>query len=166
MTQEFKATFAWMKGSLWRVFGFGFGSGLIRKAPGTWGTLFAWILWILISAILTNDLGQAVLIFICFAMGIHICQRLSNEMGIQDHDGIVWDEIVAFWLVLFVMAPLSVVWQFVAFIVFRFFDIVKPWPISYFDNKYKNGFGVMWDDIVAAVYTLFVIAVAVRVIGV
>ncbi len=166
MTQEFNATFGWMKGSLWRIIGFGFGAGLIKKAPGTWGTLLAWILWVLISAIVPNDLVQAILIFLCFALGIHVCQRIANETGIQDHGGIVWDEIVAFWLVLFVMSPLSVVWQSLAFVVFRFFDIVKPWPISYFDEKYKNGFGVMWDDIVAAVYTLFVIAVAVRVVGV
>lgn len=164
--QVFNATFSWMKGSLWRIIGFGFGSGLIKKAPGTWGTLLAWVLWVLISAIVTHDVLQALVIFFAFALGIYICQHLSNEMGVQDHGGIVWDEIVAFWLVLFVMSPLSVVWQLVAFVVFRFFDIVKPWPISYFDEKYKNGFGVMWDDIVAAVYTLFVIAVAVRVVGV
>lgn len=166
MIQEFNATFGWMKESLWRVIGFGFGSGLVKKAPGTWGTLLAWILWVLISIIMPNDLVQAVLIFLCFALGIYVCQRIANETGVQDHGGIVWDEIVAFWLVLFVISPLSVVWQLAAFVVFRFFDIVKPWPISYFDEKYKNGFGVMWDDIVAAVYTLFVIAVAVRVVGV
>jgi phosphatidylglycerophosphatase A len=61
------------------------------------------------------------------------------------------------------MAPLPFVWQLAAFIIFRFFDIVKPWPINFFDEKIKNGFGVMWDDMVAAIYTLFVIAIAVRV---
>lgn len=169
MTQEQSfavPSFVWMKSSIFRVIGFGFGSGLIKKAPGTWGTLVGWALWLLISFFIANDFLLAVVVFAAFALGIYVCQRIANEMGVVDYGGIVWDEIVAFWLVLFVMSPLTLLWQLGAFVIFRFFDIVKPWPISFFDARFKNGFGVMWDDIVAAVYTLFVIAVLVRVIGV
>lgn len=164
--QPITPSFAWMKSSIFRIIGFGFGAGLIKKAPGTWGTLLGWVLWPLLSFIVSNDLLQAILIFLGFALGIYVCQRVANDMGVVDYGGIVWDEIVAFWFVLFVMTPLPFVWQFVAFIVFRFFDIIKPWPIGFFDERLKNGFGVMWDDIVAGVYTLFVIAVLVRVIGI
>lgn len=159
-------TFSWMKASIFRIVGFGFGSGLIKKAPGTWGTLLGWLLWLVISFVIPNDIIQATVIFLGFAFGIYVCQRVTNDMGVMDYGGIVWDEIIAFWLVLFVMSPLTLVWQLGAFVIFRFFDIVKPWPISFFDERFKNGFGVMWDDIVAAIYTLFVIAVLVRVVGV
>lgn len=156
--------FGWMKKSFFRWIAFGFGSGLVKKAPGTWGTLFGWWSWFVVSFLVRNDLVQAIIIFLAFALGVYVCQRIANETGVQDHGGVVWDEIVAFWLVLFVMTPLPFVWQLAAFIIFRFFDIVKPWPINFFDEKIKNGFGVMWDDMVAAIYTLFVIAVAVRVL--
>ncbi|ETD72380.1 phosphatidylglycerophosphatase [Pelistega indica] len=163
----FTPSFSWMKQSIIRCIGFGFGAGLIKKAPGTWGTLCGWLLWTIISYVISNDFILALIICIGFAVGIYVCQRLQLDMQEHDHGGIVWDEIIAFWLVLFVMAPqLSFAWQLFAFVVFRFFDIVKPWPISYVDAKYQNGFGVMWDDIVAAIYSLFIIAIAVRIIGV
>ena len=82
-------------------------------------------------------------------------------MGQPDHGGMVWDEMVAIWLVLW-MVPQSLVYQLLGFVVFRVFDIIQPAPIHFFDSHFKNGFGVMWDDIVAAAYTLLLIAVLVR----
>ncbi|WP_159991112.1 phosphatidylglycerophosphatase A family protein [Pelistega ratti] len=158
----------WMRKSVFRLFAFGFGTGLIKKAPGTWGSLLGWFSWLIIAHIIGNDIVQAVIILLGFAFGIYVCQRTSNELGVTDHGGIVWDEIVAMWLVFFVMLSpnMSFLWQLVAFVIFRFFDIIKPWPIHYFDEHFKNGFGVMWDDIIVAVYTLFVMAIAVRFLGV
>lgn len=163
---KFIPTFAWMKRSPHRLLAFGFGSGLIKPAPGTWGTLMAWLLWQPINYLISHDILLAGLLVLSFAYGAFACQRVSQEMGVADHGGIVWDEIVAFWLVLFVISPLSLVWQLVAFVAFRFFDIIKPWPIGFFDERLKNGFGVMWDDIIAALYSLFVLAVLVRIVGV
>lgn len=156
---------AWMKQSVHRVLAFGFGSGLMRPAPGTWGTLMAWLLWQPIAYFIHNDLVIAGLLVVAYIYGVYACQVVARDMGIADHGGVVWDEIVAFCLVLFVISPLPFIWQIVAFVIFRFFDIVKPWPIAFFDERLKNGFGVMWDDIIAALYSLFVLAVCVRIVG-
>jgi phosphatidylglycerophosphatase A len=153
-------TLAWVFRSFPRIVSFGFGSGLIRPAPGTWGTLLAWGLWIGAVSRL-SDLYIALLLPAAFALGCWTCHRVGKEMGRPDHGGMVWDEIVAFWLVLW-LTPDSLIAQAFAFAVFRFFDIVKPPPIHFFDSHFKNGFGVMWDDIVAAAYSLLVIAVLVR----
>ena len=159
-------TFSWMKQSFHRIVAFGFGSGLIKPAPGTWGTLMGWLLWFPLSALVSHEMWMAVFLVAAYAYGSFICQKVAQDMGTADHGGVVWDEIVAFWLVLFVISPLPVIWQAVAFGVFRLFDIMKPWPIAFFDERLKNGFGVMWDDIIAALYSLFVIAVLVRVVEV
>lgn len=87
--------------------------------------------------------------------------RPAGNFGVSDHVGMVWDEIVAFWLVLW-LVPQTVAAQALAFVLFRVFDIAKPPPIKYFDARIKGGFGVMWDDIVAAAYTLLVMAILVR----
>ncbi|MDO5680520.1 MAG: phosphatidylglycerophosphatase A [Pelistega sp.] len=158
-------TFVWVKQSVHRLFAFGFGSGLIKPAPGTWGTLMAWALWLPLSSLISHDIWMAVFLFLMYVYGVFICQKVTQDMGVADHGGVVWDEIVAFWLVLFVITPLPLIWQAVAFGVFRFFDIIKPWPIAFFDERLKNGFGVMWDDIIAALYSLFVIAVLLRIVG-
>ncbi|HWL28640.1 MAG TPA: phosphatidylglycerophosphatase A [Burkholderiaceae bacterium] len=153
-------TFGWVFRSFPRIVSFGFGSGLIRPAPGTWGSLLAWVLWVVAVSRL-SDVSIAFLLPAAFALGCWTCHRVGKEMGRPDHGGMVWDEIVAFWLVLW-LTPDSLIAQAVAFVVFRFFDIVKPPPIHFFDSHFKNGFGVMWDDIVAAAYSLLVIAVLVR----
>lgn len=152
--------FKWVFRSFPRIVAFGFGSGLIRPGPGTWGTLLGWLLWVLAVSRLP-DLYVAVTLLAAFVLGCWACQRVGKEMGKPDHGGMVWDEIVAFWLVLWLTPDLF--WaQFLAFLVFRLFDIIKPPPIHYFDRRLKNGFGVMWDDIVAAAYSLLVLAVLVR----
>ena len=134
----------------------GFGSGLAPKAPGTFGTLAALPLyWLLLQAGLQLPALLAV-IAAGFALGIWACAVAGKNLGVSDHGGIVWDEIVAMWLVL-AFTPASWLWWLIAFGLFRFFDILKPWPIRFFDTRLKNGFGVMFDDLLAALYALLVI---------
>lgn len=139
----------------------GFGSGLSPILPGTAGTLFAWLSFSVLSwrwpAVFT-PLGWAIVIAAGFAIGIWACEKTGRDLGIADHGSMVWDEIIAFWLVLLFVTPAAPATQFWAFLWFRFFDMVKPAPIRYFDRHCKGGFGVMWDDIVAAFYTLLVFA--------
>lgn len=149
----------WVCGNAWRILAFGFGSGLLRPAPGTWGTLLAWLLWALFLEG-RSDAFVACLLIAAFALGCVACERVGQALGEPDHGGMVWDEIVAFWLVLWLTPP-SLMAQAVAFVVFRAFDIVKPQPVRYFDTHFKGGFGVMWDDIVSAAYSLLIMAVLV-----
>ncbi|MFT0545798.1 phosphatidylglycerophosphatase A [Allopusillimonas ginsengisoli] len=150
----------WVFQSLPRIVAFGFGSGLLRPAPGTWGTLAGWLLWFVAVSRLP-DMLIGVVLALSFLLGCWVCHRAGKEMGQPDHGGMVWDEVVAFWIVLW-LTPATIEAQVVAFVLFRAFDIVKPPPIRYFDRHLKNGFGVMWDDLLAAVYSLLVIAVLVR----
>lgn len=139
----------------------GFGSGLSPIMPGTSGTLFAWLCYALLTARwpeFFTPLHWAVIIVIGFAIGIFVCDRTGRDLGVPDHGSMVWDEIIAFWLVLLLLTPAGFSTQCWAFVWFRFFDMVKPPPIRYFDRHIKGGFGVMWDDIVAAFYTLLVFA--------
>ena len=94
-----------------------------------------------------------------FALGVWACEVTGRAIGAADHGGMVWDETVAFLLVLF-FTPAVWYWQALAFLIFRLFDILKPPPIRYYDRTLKNGFGVMFDDLIAAFYTLLVLAVA------
>ena len=139
---------------------FGFGSGLIRPAPGTWGTLFAWLVFVLLDPWL-GDVGWALVIASTFVLGAAAANRTGRALGRPDHGAIVIDEIVAFWLVLWLL-PGGVITQAVAFLGFRFFDILKPPPIRAVDQRFKNGVGVMLDDLLAAFYTLFVASVLAR----
>jgi phosphatidylglycerophosphatase A len=130
----------------------GFGSGLSPLAPGTAGTLFAWASFPLLRGMLTDSGLLAFLLVSCF-VGISVVQRTGDDLGEIDHRSIVWDEIVPFWLTLFFCPP-GWTWQAAAFLAFRFFDIVKPQPARFFDERVKNGFGVMADDLVASAYTV------------
>ncbi len=154
-------TLGWICRTPGRFIAFGFGSGLIRPASGTWGTLMAWLLWRIALPPVSN---MALGLFIAFAFvyGCWVCHRVGKELGEPDHVGMVWDEVAAFWLVLW-LTPATWMAQLVAFILFRVFDIVKPPPIKYFDAHLKGGIGVMWDDLLAAVYTLACMAILVRV---
>lgn len=153
-------SFSWVFQRPYRIFAFGFGSGLLRPAPGTWGTLAGWLIWALLLHRLPDG-PMAVLLVLAFLLGCWVCHRAGRDLGIHDHGGIVWDEMVAVWLVLW-LSPPSLAGQVVAFVLFRAFDIIKPAPIRYFDRRWSNGFGVMWDDLLAAGYSLLVIAVLVR----
>lgn len=137
---------------------FGFGSGLSPVAPGTMGTLVAFPLY----AYLKSWFGQSdffFLVFIAqlFLLGIWLCGKTGRAIGEDDHSGIVFDEIVAFLLVLF-FTPEGFFWQAGAFLLFRFFDVLKPPPIAYYDRMLHGGFGVMFDDLLAAFYALICLA--------
>jgi len=129
----------------------GFGSGLARYAPGTWGTLAAFPLYYLLAPL---DVGAYWLaVAVGLAAGIWFCGRTGHDLGVHDHGAIVWDEIAAFLLVLPFAPP--VWWGYVlAFLLFRLFDIWKPFPIAWCDARLPGGFGVMFDDVLAAGYAL------------
>ena len=132
-------------------FSLGFGSGLAPKAPGTFGTIMGLPLFWLIA-----NYGIAVklaIIIVLFIAGIYCCDKTGKALGVADHGAIVWDEIVAMMLVLAFSPPSWLNWV-IAFLLFRLFDIWKPFPIRQFDAKLKNGFGVMFDDLLAAIYAI------------
>lgn len=134
---------------------FGGGAGLSPKAPGTVGTLLA----LPIHYFLAPQLPWIYLAVVValFGLGVWACAVTGRALGVADHGGMVWDEVVAFLLVLF-FVPIDGYWQVSAFLLFRLFDIFKPPPIRYYDRTLKNGFGVMFDDLIAAGYTLLVLA--------
>ena len=142
---------------------FGFGAGLVPVAPGTWGTLLALPIYWLISPRL-EPLEFLLMLAVLFALGVWACEATGRAIGAADHGGMVWDETVAFLLVLF-FAPATLPWQAAAFLLFRLFDILKPPPIRYYDQALKSGFGVMLDDLIAASYALLVLAVAKMIIN-
>jgi phosphatidylglycerophosphatase A len=135
----------------------GFGTGIAPVAPGTVGTLLGFP----IHGLLASRLAPAELLAVVagmFAIGVWACGKTGTDLGIADHSAMNWDEVVAFLLIL-VITPPGWAWQAFAFFAFRFFDVVKPPPIRYFDRTIKGGFGVMFDDIVAAFYTLLATAI-------
>lgn len=143
-----------------RILAFGLGSGLLKPAPGTWGSLAAWGLYALLLAKLSL-LAQLGAIAAAFALGVWACGAASSELGEGDPGSIVWDEIVAVWLVL-ALIPSGFWAQLGGVLAFRFFDIVKPPPVRQADAHFKGGFGIMFDDIVAALYTLLCFALYLR----
>jgi phosphatidylglycerophosphatase A len=130
----------------------GFGAGLAAKAPGTWGTLMALPVYGLAML-----LGGKVLVLaaalVLFLAGIWAAGIAGRALGVADHGGIVIDEIAAFLLVLY-FAPVAWIWIAIAFLLFRVFDIAKPWPIRWADQRIKGGFGVMFDDLLAAIFSI------------
>ena len=140
---------------------FGFGAGLSRFAPGTAGTLVGFpIYWLIAPYYAAWEM--LALIGVLFAIGVWACGVAGRHLGISDHGGMCWDEIVAFLLILEV-APKDLYWQVAAFFLFRIFDVVKPSPIRELEKRMKGGFGVMFDDILAAGYTLLALAVVKRI---
>lgn len=137
---------------------FGGGVGLAPLAPGTFGTLLAFPLY-WITARYLSPAEFLVLVGVFFGLGVWACDTTGRAIGVSDHGGMVWDETVAFLLVLFV-TPATLYWQTAAFLLFRLFDILKPQPIRYYEKRFRNGFGVMLDDLVAAFYALVVLAIA------
>lgn len=134
---------------------FGGGIGLL-PAPGTFGTLLALPLFYLLAPRLA-PWEFLVAVLALFWLGVWACAVTGRALGAADHGGMVWDEVVAFLLVLF-FVPAGGYWQAFAFLLFRLFDILKPPPIRYYDRMLKNGFGVMFDDLLAAGYTLLLLA--------
>ena len=144
------------------VLAMGFGSGLSPKAPGTVGALWAWASYELMTLFMTtSDIG--LLIALSLPVGWWACTVTAQHMQVQDPSAIVWDEIVAFWLILWLWMPVGLWGQFVAFVLFRFFDAVKPGPVGWADRHFhglgwRGGWGIMFDDLVAAFCTLLCIS--------
>jgi phosphatidylglycerophosphatase A len=133
----------------WCWLGFGFGSGLSPVAPGTLGTLTALPLYVWLSTLSLT--GYVAIVVLLFALGIQICQMSEERLGISDHSGIVWDEIVGY-LVTMTAVPFSWPAAALGFLLFRLFDILKPWPIRQFDRTVHGGFGIMLDDLLAGIF--------------
>lgn len=127
---------------------FGFGSGLSPKAPGTMGTLVAIPLWLLLAQL--SQPTYVALIFLAALAGLFICGRAADKIGVHDHGGIVWDEFVGYWITM-AFLPAGYVSVVLGFVLFRLFDILKPWPINWFDKKVSGGLGIMLDDIIAGI---------------
>lgn len=140
----------------------GFGAGLSRLAPGTVGTLWAWAAFLIIQHWLT-PLEMGVLIAVSLLVGWWACTVCARHMGVADPGAIVWDEVVAFWLILWLVTPTTFWGQLGAFVLFRYFDAAKPGPVKWADKLFKGfgwrgGWGILFDDLVAAFCTLLVIA--------
>jgi phosphatidylglycerophosphatase A len=138
----------------------GFGTGLAPAAPGTVGTLLAFPIYIILDAWL-DPLALFGVIAASFAVGVWACGRTGRDLGVADHRAMNWDEVVAMLLVLLV-APAGWQWWAFAFFAFRFFDVVKPSPVRDVERALKGGLGVMLDDVLAAFYTLLLIAIVKR----
>ena len=130
---------------------FGFGSGLSPKAPGTAGTLAAMPL--VYFALALPLWAYVLLTLVIIIAGVWICDNSSKRLGVHDHPGIVWDEIAGLFITL-LAAPAGLIWLAVGFVLFRFFDILKPWPIGWLDRQVGGGLGIMIDDVLAGVYAL------------
>ena len=169
-----RATARFMWGHPARWIALGFGSGLSPRAPGTVGTLWAWVAFLVVSGWLsTAQWGW--LIAASLPLGWWACTRCAQHLGVADPGAIVWDEVLAFWLVLWLIMPAGFLAQAAAFGLFRYFDAAKPGPVGWADRHYKlapgeaigwrQGWGILFDDLVAALCTLLVIALCQRLFG-
>lgn len=162
-----RASAAFMLGHPARWLALGFGSGLAPVAPGTVGTLWGWAAFVIARPFL-DDAGWAIVIALSTLVGWWACTRAAQHLGVADPGAIVWDEVIAIWLVLWLVMPASLLGQLVAFGLFRYFDAAKPGPVGWADRLFKlrpgeaigwrQGFGILFDDVVAALCTLGVIA--------
>jgi phosphatidylglycerophosphatase A len=167
-----RPTFGFMRGHAAHWIALGFGSGLARRAPGTIGTLWGWVAFLLMQSFGWSSATLGWVILASLPVGWWACSVTARHMGVTDPGSIVWDEIVAFWIVLWVSAPTGLWGQVVAFLLFRYFDAAKPGPVGWADALFKPdpaggpggvrwsraGLGILFDDLVAAFCTLFVIA--------
>ena len=133
---------------------FGFGSGCSPWAPGTFGTLAAIPVYLLLKD--TPIWLYLLITALMFSIGIWLCEKTAEKLGVHDHPGIVWDEIVGY-LVTMIAAPQGWLWIFIGFVLFRIFDILKPWPISIADKRIGGGFGIMIDDVLAGIFAFVVL---------
>ena len=140
---------------------FGFGSGLFAKAPGTAGTLLGILAWMFLVNL--SLVTYIIVIVIAALAGIYFCGKTARDLNVHDHSGIVWDEIVGIWLAM-ILVPVTWGWIFVSFLLFRFFDILKPWPISWIDKNISGGIGIMADDLLAGGFTAIVLYVIMKIL--
>lgn len=160
--RQHKPNAAFMLSHPAHVIALGFGSGLAPKAPGTVGSLWGWLSWLVLQNYLSLS-AQITLIVFGLLLGWWACTVTARNMGISDPGSIVWDEIIAIWLIFYLVMPSNFGGQIAAFVLFRFFDAAKPGPVAWADQLFKGfgwrgGFGIMWDDIVAAFCTLLTLA--------
>ncbi len=149
----------------------GFGSGLSPRAPGTVGTLWGWVAFLAIER-WSGGADWGALIAASLLVGQWACTRTAQHLGIADPGAVVWDEVVAFWIVLWLLMPTGFAMQLLAFALFRLFDAAKPGPVGWADRLFKlrpgqaigwrQGWGILFDDLVAAACTLLVIALGMR----
>lgn len=132
----------------------GLGSGAAPKAPGTWGTVAAVLLYVPLAQLV--DWQYALVVVVSAIIGVYLCGKTSRDWGVHDHSAIVWDEFVGFWITMFLI-PVTWYWVLLGFALFRLFDIWKPWPISWLDKHVHGGLGIMLDDIVAGVLAWLVL---------
>lgn len=134
----------------------GFGSGCIPKLPGTAGSLVGVLIYFFISPLPVTYYAGIVLVL--FLAGIWLCDRTARDLGVHDHPAIVWDEIVGY-LVTMIYAPQGWIWMIAGFILFRLFDIWKPWPINRIDKSVTGGLGIMLDDVIAGIFGLCILQI-------
>ncbi len=177
MKSAHRPSLNWILGSVHRVFGIGFGSGLAPIAPGTAGTLLSWGLFLILNAVLSTT-AMFVLLSIGTLYGLWACGQCSHDLGRPDDGSIVWDEIISFgWIP--VLIGSNTLWvQAIAFLIFRLFDAAKPWPINRVDQYFKKnwvhqerinsfqiikqGFGIMIDDLIAALFTILIVMLGIH----
>lgn len=138
---------------------FGLGSGTAPKAPGTFGTFAALPFWFFLLQSLPA-IPYLAITLLSFIIGVWLCQKTSDDLGVHDHGGIVWDEWVGVWITLFMLpsgTEYDWIWLVAGVTAFRFFDIIKPWPIKWLDQKVDGGFGIMIDDVIAGIFAWCVI---------
>ena len=141
----------------------GLGSGMSPIMPGTMGSAMAIPLWLLFNGL--QPYLYWVLIVVAFIFGCFLCQKTSDDTHTHDSGHIVWDEFVGMWITLFFIPQISILWIAIAFVTFRVFDMAKPWPIRWFDKRVPGGFGIMVDDVIAAIFssvTVYVIALLIK----
>lgn len=153
-----------LRAELWRnlrtwdgFLAFGFGSGLAPKAPGTFGTLVAVPL-----AVLLKDLPMAAygaVLLAALLLGAFVCERVGRRLGVTDHGAMVWDEFVGYWVAV-ALVPAHWTWLLAGFVLFRVFDILKPWPVKALERRLPGGWGVMLDDVAAGLMTLAILWLA------
>lgn len=164
-----RATARFMWGHPARWIALGFGSGLSPKAPGTVGTLWGWLAFLVLDRWLGPS-QWALLLLASLLVGWWACTRTAQHLGVADPGAVVWDEVIAIWLVLWLLMPANLWWQVAAFGLFRFFDAAKPGPVGWADRLFKTppgsrvgwwqGLGILFDDLVAAGCTLLMLALA------
>jgi phosphatidylglycerophosphatase A len=140
---------------------FGFGSGLSPKAPGTAGTLVALLLWPFLAELPLT--AYLLVVAVASIAGFYLCGKTARDLGVHDHPGIVWDEIAGFWLAM-TAVPVTWYWMLAGFVLFRLFDIWKPWPISWLDKEVEGGVGIMVDDLLAGVFAWIILFLAMMIV--
>lgn len=150
--------------SVWRnpihFLAFGLGSGTAPKAPGTFGTLAAVPFYFFFLQDL-ESIEYLIILVVTSLIGIYLCGKTSKDLGVHDHSGIVWDEFVGYWITMW-LAPTGWLYIVLGFVLFRVFDILKPWPILWVDKHVHGGFGIMLDDVLAGLMSCVVLQILVH----